>query len=141
MTLEDKSGMIDAVVFPGEYSRFRERLQTGNVIYLTGKKSDQNSVICEQIRQDTELSAMLMHMQLCIKLNSQKQAELHQIQEICRKFPGHTELVFYLETTRKYISPRNRVSVTITPELYQQLTQIISPEHIGCIPGISSQKN
>nr|MDE5755054.1 DNA polymerase III subunit alpha [Oscillospiraceae bacterium] len=140
LTLEDKSGMIDAVVFPEEYSRFRERLRTGNIIYLTGKKSDQNSVICEQIRQDTELPAMLIHMQLCIKLNSQKQAELHQIQEICRQFPGHTELIFYLETTRKYISPRNRVSVTITPELYQQLIQIISPEHIGCIPGITTKK-
>ncbi|MDE5769539.1 MAG: DNA polymerase III subunit alpha, partial [Oscillospiraceae bacterium] len=142
LTLEDRSGMTDVVIFPEKYQRFRERLQmskTGDVVYLTGKKSE-NSVICEQLRKSGELPAILEQMLFCIKLDSQKQAELHQIQKICRQFPGHTELIFYLETTRKYISPRNRVSVTITPELYQKLIQIISPEHIGCIPKIAVKK-
>ncbi|MDE6730391.1 MAG: DNA polymerase III subunit alpha [Oscillospiraceae bacterium] len=136
LTLEDTSGITDIVLFPGEYSRFRERLQTsqpGNVIYLTGKKS-KNSVICEQLRKGDELPGILEQMQFCIKLDSQEQ--LHQIQEICKKFTGKTALIFYLTNTGKYIIPRNRLAVSVTPELYETLKKILSSAQMGCIPKI-----
>ncbi|MDE7121609.1 MAG: hypothetical protein K2O42_05555, partial [Oscillospiraceae bacterium] len=140
LTLEDTSGIMDIVLFPGEYSRFRERLQMsqpGTVLYLTGKKS-KNSVICEQLRKGDELPGILEQMQFCIKLDSQNQAELPRIQEICGQFPGKTSVFYYLTNTGKYITPRNRLAVTITLELYQKLKQIIPPEQMGCIPKINN---
>ncbi|MDE6088221.1 MAG: hypothetical protein K2G25_07535, partial [Oscillospiraceae bacterium] len=136
LTMEDTSGITDIVIFPGEYSNFRERLQmskTGDVVYLTGKKSG-NSVICEQLRKGGELPGILEQMQFCIKLDSQKQAELHEIQEICRQFPGKTVLLYYLTNTGKYISPRNKLAVSVTPKLYEMLQKILPPEQMGCIP-------
>ncbi|MBD5143492.1 MAG: DNA polymerase III subunit alpha [Ruminococcus sp.] len=143
MRLEDSFGMIDAVVFQNEYLKFQNRIKTGHIIYLTGKISKKNqhvNLICEQVRTQKELPAILENMQLCIKISHEEKLLLRKIAEICEKFSGKTEVIFYLTETGNYILPKKKISVAITENLYQALCEIISPEKIGCIPAVIKLK-
>ena len=143
LTLEDSSGMIDAVVFPNEYLKSQNRLKTGNLIYITGKISKKNqhvNIICENTRKQTELFAMTEYMQLCIKIFPEEKFLLYKISEICEKFSGKTKLIFYLVDTGKYILPKKKISVAVTEDLYQALCQVIDSKKIGCIPAVIRKK-
>ncbi|MDE6005147.1 MAG: DNA polymerase III subunit alpha [Oscillospiraceae bacterium] len=143
LTMEDSSGIIESVIFPNAYLKAKNRLQTGKLVYLTGKISKKNyhvNIICEHVRQQEELFAMTEYMQLCIKISPEEKYLLQKISEICEKFSGKTEVIFYLTETGKYILPKKKISVAVTENFYQALCEIISPEKIGCIPTVIRQK-
>lgn len=79
-------------------------------------------------------------MQLCIKISHEEKLLLRKIAEICEKFSGKTEVIFYLTETGNYILPKKKISVAITENLYQALCEMIPPEKIGCIPAVIKLK-
>lgn len=49
VTLKNKLGKIDCVVFADKFSMYEKQLIEGNIIELTGKKSKENSILLESI--------------------------------------------------------------------------------------------
>ncbi len=141
LRLEDKSGMIEAVVFPDIYTAVKKNLKEGNILYLTGKISRKNqnaSLICQSVQEQKNFYPMLNKMQLCLKVtHSQTDLQkIKQISEICRKYAGNTQVVFYFTDNRKYAYPKEKLFINITENSYRQLSRIFDKKNIGCISEI-----
>ncbi len=139
LTIEDESGTMDAVIFPRLYAVSVQRLRTDKILYLTGrisKKEDAVSVLCESVREQEEFALMLRQMQLCIKLDKQQVPVLPQLESLCARYPGETEVILFLTEEKKYVQPRHRMQAEITDAFYQELCTLFAPHQIGCIPRV-----
>ena len=143
LTLEDTSGVLNAVMFPGVYHLSQNRLRKDAILYLTGEISFRDgkpSLVCQAARTEEELPAMLKNMQLCIKISSNEFSLAQKLIKICQKFPGETELIFYQTDTRVYTRLKSGLQLQISEASYLELKQIIPPEKMGCIPRITPKK-
>ena len=138
VTLEDTSGEIEALVFPKLYSISAGRLLPDKVLYVSGqisRKDDENSLICGSILSEDDFPQMLRQRQLCIKIGSspEEHAALQRLPEICRAYPGETEIVLYLTERRKYAAMKPLLRIEPSQALYEALCKLFRPEAIGLI--------
>ncbi|MBR5512466.1 MAG: DNA polymerase III subunit alpha [Ruminococcus sp.] len=135
LTLEDKTGEIDAVVFPDLFVLTASKLNTDTIVFVNGrisKKDDSVSVICGSIAAEDEFAHMTEHMQLCIKMEADK-VPVKYLEDLAKKYKGDTQMCFYFTDMKKMVRPRNRISFNVSREMYSELVKIISPENIGLI--------
>ena len=141
LKLEDTSAAIEAVVFPKLYSISASRLNRETVVLISGTislRDDSISILCDSILAEADFPRMLREHMLCIKSDASSAGMelLRKTSEICRKFPGETEVVFYLTDRRQYIYPKQPIFTEVGDTLFSELGQVISPESMGCIPKI-----
>ena len=55
----------------------------------------------------------------------------NKIIDICGKYSGQTKVCFYLEDKKKYIAPKNKISVDISNSFYKEISDLISDKKIG----------
>ncbi|MBR1528241.1 MAG: DNA polymerase III subunit alpha [Oscillospiraceae bacterium] len=139
LRLEDRSGMTEAVVFPNLYASVRELLHEGSILYLTGKISRKNqnlNLICESIQEQENFQAFLNSMQLCLKVSHSREdlQKLQKLPDICREYPGNTEIILFFTDTKTYARPKQKFSVRISENSYQKISRLFGTENIGCIP-------
>ncbi len=142
-TVEDTDGVLELTVFPKLYSISSQRLKPDTILYVVGKvskKDDEVTVLAESIRSQDDLPLMLRQMQLCLKISRDRLRDLEQIEQLCMKFPGETEIVLFLTEEKKYVKPKRRISADISEQFYEKLCTIFPPEQIGCILSIYSSK-
>ncbi|MBQ8927818.1 MAG: DNA polymerase III subunit alpha [Oscillospiraceae bacterium] len=143
VTLEDRGGTMEAVVFPKLMSVTAGRLHAENLVYLTGRvsrKEDEVSLICESIREESELPLMLRQMHLCIKIETPADLGIVEtLRALAASDPGDTEAVLFLTQQKRYASCRPPLRLALTEHVYQQLCGAIAPEKLGCIPRLSGR--
>ncbi len=135
LTLEDGRGEADAVVFPDLFMMTASKLNTDVIVYINGKiskKDDSVSVICGNIATEDEFHHMIEHMQLCIKIQSDK-IPMDFLDNLCTQHKGNTEICFYLTDIKKMVRPRKKLSICLTPEVYDKLQNVINSEDMGLI--------
>lgn len=135
LTVADETGESDAVVFPDLYAVIGSRLNEEDIVYLNGRisvKDESISIICGSITVENDFSRIPENMFLCIKSASDS-VPVSKITEICRKYSGNTEICFYFTDQKKTVRPRNKLSVNLSEQSYEELTEIINPENIGLI--------
>lgn len=137
ITAEDAGGAIDLVVFPKLYSIVSRHLVPDAVLYVTGKisrKEDEISILAESIRAQQEIPLMLRQMQLCLKLSHAELEVISSVENLCRRYPGDTELIVFLMDEKRYVLPKQGVSAEISESFFQELCSVLPVEKIGCIP-------
>lgn len=135
LTLEDGRGEADAVVFPDLFMMTASKLNTDVIVYINGKiskKDDGVSVICGNIAAEDEFHHMIEHMQLCIKIQSDK-IPIDFLEKLCTQYKGNTEICFYLTDLKKMVRPRKKLSLNLTTEVYDKLQGVINSEDMGLI--------
>jgi DNA polymerase-3 subunit alpha len=135
LTLEDKTGEIDAVVFPDLFLLTASKLNTDAILMINGKiskKDDSVSVICGSIAGEDEFSHLTEHMQLCVKTPSDK-VPVEFLERLSQRYKGNTQVCFFLTDTKKMVRPRNKISLCINIESYNELLENIKSENIGLI--------
>ena len=135
LTLEDKTGEIDAVVFPDLFLLTASKLNTDAIVMINGKiskKDDSVSVICGSIAGEDEFSHLTEHMQLCVKTPSDK-VPVEFLERLSQRYKGNTQVCFFLTDTKKMVRPRNKISICINSESYNELLETLKIENIGLI--------
>ena len=135
LTLEDKTGEIDAVVFPDLFLLTASKLNTDAIVMVNGKiskKDDSISVICGSIAGEDEFSYLTEHMQLCVKTPSDK-VPVEFLERLSQRYKGNTQVCFFLTDTKKMVRPRNKISLCINSESYNELLETLKSENIGLI--------
>ena len=134
LTFSDESGEIEAVIFPDLYMISMSKLKEDAVVILKGKvsqKDDSKSIICEALYSTSEFKQLTASMNFCVKIRSDDMQTANKIIDICGKYSGQTKVCFYLEDKKKYIAPKNKISVDISNSFYKEISDVISDEKIG----------
>ena len=71
-------------------------------------------------------------MQLCIKTTSNN-IPVEKISEICKKYSGNTEICFYFTDLGKKVKSKNRLSVELNEQSYNEFLKFIYAENMGLI--------
>lgn len=135
LTLDDGRGEADVVIFPDLFMMTASKLNTDDIVYVNGKiskKDESVSVICGNITAEEEFDHMIEHMQLCIKIQSDK-IPMDFLEKLCTQYKGNTEICFYLTDFKKMVRPRKKLSLCLTMEVYNKLQSVINSENMGLI--------
>lgn len=135
LSISDDSTEMEAIVFPDLFSIVNTKLTEDNIMIINGKislKDDSAAIICGSIFEESEFEKMTEHMKLCIKMTSAESVH-EELSEICREFPGYTEVCFYFEDIRKLVVPKKRISLKICADSSERILKIYPPEKIGLI--------
>lgn len=135
LTLDDGRGEADVVIFPDLFMMTASKLNTDDIVYVNGKiskKDESVSVICGNITAEEEFDHMIEHMQLCIKIQSDK-IPMDFLEKLCTQYKGNTEICFYLTDFKKMVRPRKKLSLCLTMEVYNKLQSVINAENMGLI--------
>lgn len=136
ITGADDSGEIEAVVFPDLFAVSSARLSCDSTLIINGKisvKDDSVTVICGSIFNENEFEKMTDHMKLCVKTDSHNIFVPPELSDLCGRFSGYTEICFYLTDLKKFVLPKNRLSLKICRDSCNELSKIYTPDKIGLI--------
>ncbi len=135
LNVADSSGEIDIVVFPDLYAIAGSRTDPENIIYVKGTvsvKDESVSVLASVIASEQEFQRFADNHKLCIKTGSDN-IPSEALAEICRNYPGNTEICFYLTDMRKTVRPKKRLSFNLCRQSADELKKIALIENIGLI--------
>lgn len=136
LTCEDKTGTVDCIVFPDLYLSVQALLQQDAVLCIQGKinrKEETVSVVCSSIQTPEQVQDTFTHSRLCIKLHASDTALFTQIMQVCQKYPGKTQVCYYILDQHMMITPRVRCAVDVNEHFYTALTAQCAPESVGIL--------
>ena len=136
LTLSDDTGEVDAVVFPDLFAVYGPLLVKDAVFVINGRisvKDESISIICTSAVPEGEFVSQAGMMKLCIKTTAEKASITPELTALCRKYSGTTQICFYLTDLKKTVSPKNKLSIAVTPESFAELSQIFTLKQVGLI--------
>ena len=136
LTVSDGTGELDGVVFPDLLAISASRLKEESELLINGKismKDDAVSLICGSIFEAEEFPRMTERMQLCIKTTAEKACIPKELIRLCREYSGRTGICFYLTDLKKYVQPREKMSIEINSSSTDRIFEIFPPESVGLV--------
>ena len=136
LSLADETGEIEAVVFPDLYSVTSSRLVEDNILLVTGKisvKDESVTVICGSVAEENEFGRLIGNMKLCIKISSERAADISGLTELCRRFNGTVPVCFYFTDLKKTLMPKKRLGIDISSESFNALSDMFGAAAVGLI--------
>lgn len=136
ITVSDDSGELEAVVFPDLFVISASKLKEDSVLLINGKisvKDESVTLVCGSITDEIGFSRMSENHKLCIKLTTAELVKTEQLKRLSAMHSGYTETCFYLTDARKMVSPKNKISLGISAELYGELLKIFGKDRLGLI--------
>ena len=141
VTLEDKTGTIEVVVFANTYSEYASLLTEGSVFMVQGtvsvKEEEASKIICDRIISvhDIVSGSKSLHnvrsgKKLYIKLKSVADERLSGVIEAISKRKGSSPIFIYFEEEKKTTTPPNLKLVEINDEFLAELAKIIDEKDI-----------
>lgn len=97
-TIEDKSGSLNCVVFPDDFSQFGSRILENEIRVVTGLYKDSDfghQLICSSIKDVDELGRVIQGKNIYV--NIKNESELHRLKNIAEKHPGKRYVYFQLQ--------------------------------------------
>lgn len=136
LTLADDTGETEAVVFPDLYAITAAKLTAEKIVCVSGKlsvKDDSVSVVCGAVTAEEDFGRMTAAMKLCIKAASAEASSNPELVRICGKYPGNTNICYYLTDIRKTVMPRERLTLEVSEASYAELSGLFGASRIGLI--------
>ena len=110
LRLEDKTGWMEAVVFPKIYAQNAPLLAEGAILLCSGrvsvKEEEQPKLICEQVAVPGQAAGGEERPAgtLYLKFSGEEDPALPEIRELLRRSPGQDTVVFYFEDRKSYFT-------------------------------------
>ena len=136
LSIADDTGEIRAVVFPELFAICANKLNDDSVLLISGKISvtdETVTVICGSVTAETEFARLTANMKLCIKTVSSGAAVSSELMKICQENKGTTPVCFYLTDLKKTVLPKNKLSLDINSDSYNELLKLFDASQIGLI--------
>lgn len=137
LTVSDETGVAEVLLFPELYAVFGKKIKSDSVAVISGKisvKDNGISIICSFAAEESGFSNYVERQKLCIKLSISDGNILNGLRDVCGKYPGNTEIIFYLTDHGKKVRPREKMSVKVCEESIKALEKLTDKAKIGLIP-------
>ncbi|WP_455530716.1 DNA polymerase III subunit alpha, partial [Ruminococcus sp.] len=136
LNFADETGEIEGVVFPDLYLVSGQKLKNDSIVIINGRislKDDRITVICGAITSETEFTRLISNMKLCIKTVSTETVIRPELVDICSRYEGDTSVCCYLTDIRKTVAPREKLSLKLSKESFEELKKHFAASQIGLI--------
>lgn len=123
----DAAGDCDCVVFPKLFGAVKSLLQPDTVICMEGtvtRRDGRLSLRCDALLGEAQWAQSLGAYRLCCKIDDANGEQLRRLMETARRFRGDTPLCIWLNTSRRYLIPKQQVRVHIDNGLLKALEAI-----------------
>ena len=134
LQVEDLLGIVEVIVFPGQYERYGSRLTEDSKVFIRGRVSVEEEkdgkLICEQITLFEDVPRKLW-----IKFSTRDEYERckEELQDVLRLSEGKDSVVIYVENPKsKYPLPANW-NVDAGDELVGRLAELYGTENIRLV--------
>ncbi len=136
MVLADDTGETEAVMFPDLYAVVGRQIKPDSIVIVSGKasvKDDGVSVVCSYAAEESSFPQYIARQKLCIKADSGDSGVMSGIREVCGRYPGETEVIFYLTDQHKKVRPREKLTIRVCEESTEALGRVTEKSKIGLI--------
>ncbi len=133
VTGQDATGEISVTLFTGVYQRVSEWLQTGQVVFITGKVEQRRDlqVVANQIQlaQDAQktLPKATLYLRVQTALTSQAQQQMYQL---LQQNHGTTPVILYNAADKQSILLNERYWVVNNEKLTTALTNLLGTGNV-----------
>jgi len=132
--LEDVDGMIRCILWPGEYERFAELVETDAILFVRGtidrRGGDEANLIVNELVQLSELPARYTR-GAAFRIVESKAAPdtLKKLREILRTYPGKGEvqLMLTLKDGDNVLLRSDSIQINVNAEMRQRVDQLLGP--------------
>ncbi|MBQ3140634.1 MAG: DNA polymerase III subunit alpha [Clostridia bacterium] len=144
--LEDRSAVIEVVVFPNLYADVMPLLSVGSVITVTGRFSVKESdgreaeegvpevkLVADEIAAPQKQVAPKRKPGLYLKLPSAEDGRLSAVKQLLRQYPGKQDVYVYFEDTRKLARAGMELRVSISDGLCSALEQTLGDGRVAVV--------
>ena len=130
-SIEDTQGMVEVIVFPKDYEKYRSLIQQDEKVFVRGRVSvnenEGGKVICESITTFDETPSELW---LRFKNREHYNEIWSQIEAVCNDSDGNDKVIIYLtEEKQKKILPPSK-NVRADGELTDKLKNLIGEDNV-----------
>lgn len=145
VTVEDRYGSIEAIVFPDVYSRCGGLLAQGNVVEIFGtvnlKEDEEPKIICNEIRK-VDKNSVPQNPQtppekpsskppkLFIRIDNLESELYKKAFRIIDIFEGRTPVIFYLTDTNKKLIAPEKMWVSLNDVMVKELKHQLGDENV-----------
>lgn len=102
MTIEDMYGVIETIVFPKTYERYKDLLNEGKVIVIEGKLSlsevEEPKIICERLSTLDRFKKKKVYIKI---VGDDMETSMEEIKSTISKYPGKNPVYIYVEKENK----------------------------------------
>lgn len=135
LEFEDRSGSLEALVFPTVYQESAKVLQSGEPFVIEGsvsqKEDETSKVLVNRIYGLGELSVEDAEKCLYLKLNSASDRRIPETLRLLRESPGTAEVKLYFAGDGKYHYPPGRLRVQANGKLLDELQELLGAENVA----------
>ncbi|MFZ2539104.1 MAG: DNA polymerase III subunit alpha [Oscillospiraceae bacterium] len=133
LTVEDKSGSIEVVIFPNIYERNSSVFSGEKILIITGKisiKEDEPpKLLCEVVVDCAKIVVDDKLLKLYIKFDSQNDEKVQKTLELLSKNKGDCEVFFHFMDTKKTLNLKGN-GVYLSNNLLKELKSFINTSNI-----------
>ena len=133
ITFEDRSGTLEAVVFPGVYQESLKTLQSGEPFILEGsvsqKEDEAPKVLASRIFSLEQAGSQAAQC-LYLKLNSAGDRRIPETLRLLQDAPGEVEVRLFFADEGKYRYPPGKIRVKPDSRLLDELEGLLGAENV-----------
>ena len=137
-TLEDTTGVIDVIVFSATLAKYREVMLPGNIVVINGKVSEREDrdaeFVCESVELVPESAQNSDKIStLYLKIPSLNSTQFAKVCDVLSKYKGDSDVIIVCEDTGKRIMAPDRLKITPSEKLSDELAVIIGQNNVKLV--------
>lgn len=153
VTVEDRFGSAELIVFPKVLSQYSQSLYIGSVVEVVGtlnfKEDEEPRIICEKItalpdaqklnaytksaleqKRQQQVKSYDKNQMLYLRLSNLECEQYAKVKSILINFKGENKVVFYLTDNNKRLLAPTSMWVKLSDELIGQLVNLLGEENV-----------
>ena len=133
VNLEDMTGELELVIFPGVYERFKKLLEEDEIIWVKGKTNVKEDEGCKVLVSEIKkLESLKQDIKMTLEIDSIKDKNLlENLEKILRMYEGSEKLQIKSKDDKKIRQPK--IKVRICDELINNLKLLLGDENVKII--------
>ncbi|MEG0692046.1 MAG: DNA polymerase III subunit alpha, partial [Oscillospiraceae bacterium] len=133
LTVEDKSGSMEVVVFPNIYEKNSTLFAGEKILVITGKisiKEDEPpKLLCEVVMDSTKFTEDKLPPKLYIKFDTRDDEVIAKILDVLSRNQGDSEVFFHYADTKKTMNLKGS-GVCVSNDLLKELKSLVNASNI-----------
>ncbi len=146
--LEDKSSLIEIVVFPKVYEEYSSLLDDGNIILIEGRVSvreeEDAKILCQRIysiKEAQDLNEQARKLKenknipkkgLFLRFKSAEDKNIEKAKLLLKDSMGEYKVVFFFEDNKKYNMPQEGFTTNFDKDIISELEKLMQSQNVVC---------
>ncbi len=141
---EDKTSLIEIVVFPKQYDEYSQILTEGSILLIEGrvsaKEEESAKIICQRIytvKEIQDMQAAILKKKekakkrgLFLKFKCENDENIDKAKNMLKTNKGEHKVFFYFEDSKKYNTLKDDFNIDFNESLNSQLQTLIGSENV-----------